>query len=213
MLPQKLVYRNELNREYVITLARNDEIPRWWFEKIETYRVVLSDLKCFKWKLYRCICWLIVEVILRNARCNDEIHMTEFIQYLNLDQSVYRQINTIVGVVRFWNILNKTLLNFDGQNFGFVFWRSNSEIALRRLLVQGYSKWLSGYNFRAAIPHQIRQTTTIWQLNSKVVSTVPRDRVCVCTGNESTNENRHWIHHRSHATDSLERNWLSGWCL
>ena len=25
MLPQHLVYRNELNREYVITLARNDE--------------------------------------------------------------------------------------------------------------------------------------------------------------------------------------------
>ena len=25
-------------------------------------------------ELYRCICWLIVEVILRNARSNDEIH-------------------------------------------------------------------------------------------------------------------------------------------
>jgi len=27
MLPQHLVYKNELSREYVITLARNDEIP------------------------------------------------------------------------------------------------------------------------------------------------------------------------------------------
>jgi len=27
MLPQHLVYRNELNREYVITLARNDKTP------------------------------------------------------------------------------------------------------------------------------------------------------------------------------------------
>ena len=27
MLPQHLVYKNELNREYVITLARNDETP------------------------------------------------------------------------------------------------------------------------------------------------------------------------------------------
>ena len=27
MLPQHLVYKNELNREYVITLARNDESP------------------------------------------------------------------------------------------------------------------------------------------------------------------------------------------
>jgi len=27
MLPQHLVYKNELNREYVITMARNDENP------------------------------------------------------------------------------------------------------------------------------------------------------------------------------------------
>jgi len=27
MLPQHLIYRNELNREYVITLSRNDETP------------------------------------------------------------------------------------------------------------------------------------------------------------------------------------------
>jgi len=27
MMPQHLVYKNELNREYVITLARNDETP------------------------------------------------------------------------------------------------------------------------------------------------------------------------------------------
>ena len=71
MLPQHLVYKNELNREYGITLARNDETPWWWSEKFETCR---SGFKCFKWKLYSCICWLIVEVISRNARCNDEIH-------------------------------------------------------------------------------------------------------------------------------------------
>ena len=28
--------------------------------------------------LYKCICWWIVEVILRNARCNDEMHFTLF---------------------------------------------------------------------------------------------------------------------------------------
>ena len=63
--------KNELNREYVITLARNDETPWWWCEKIETCR---SGFKCFKWTLYSCICWLIVEVILRNARCKYEIY-------------------------------------------------------------------------------------------------------------------------------------------
>ena len=35
--------------------------------------MVLSVWKCFKWKWYRSICWWTVEVILRNARCNDEI--------------------------------------------------------------------------------------------------------------------------------------------
>ena len=45
MLPQHLVYKNELNREYVISLAKNDETPWWWSEKIETSR---SGFKCFK---------------------------------------------------------------------------------------------------------------------------------------------------------------------
>ena len=71
MLPQHLICKNEPNREYVITLARNDKTPWWWSEKIETCR---GGFKCFKLKLYRCICWLIVEVILRSARCNDEIY-------------------------------------------------------------------------------------------------------------------------------------------
>ena len=59
-LPQHLVYKNKLNHEYVITLARNNETSWWWSEKIETGQ---SGFKCFKWKLYRCICWLIVEVM------------------------------------------------------------------------------------------------------------------------------------------------------
>jgi len=79
--------------------------------------------------------------------------------------------------------------------------------------VQGYSEWLSGYNCPAVIPHQIRETTTIWQFHSKVVCTVSRDRVRVYPGIGGTNQNRHWNHHRWHATDSLERTRLSCWCL
>jgi len=52
------VYKNQPNREYVITLARNDETP-WYMKYVG---VVLYVLKSFKWKLYRCICWLIFEV-------------------------------------------------------------------------------------------------------------------------------------------------------
>ena len=37
--------KNELNHEYVITLARNDETPWWLSEKFETCR---SGFKCFK---------------------------------------------------------------------------------------------------------------------------------------------------------------------
>ena len=32
-------------------------------------------------------------------------------------------------------------------------------------------------------------------------------------GTEGTNQNRHWNHHRCHATNSLERSRLSCWCL
>jgi len=32
-------------------------------------------------------------------------------------------------------------------------------------------------------------------------------------GTERTNQNRHWNHHRWHATNSLERTRLSCWCL
>jgi len=78
---------------------------------------------------------------------------------------------------------------------------------------QSYSKWLSGYNYPAAIPHQIRETTTIWQFHSKVVCKVSRYRVRLFPGIEGTNQNRHWSHHRWHATNSLERTRLSCWCL
>jgi len=51
--------------------------------------VVLNVLKCFKRKLYRCICWLIFEVILRNARCNDESHSLPSLPNLTLSQITF----------------------------------------------------------------------------------------------------------------------------
>ena len=32
-------------------------------------------LKVFKWNLCKCNCWLIIEVILRNARCNSKVYI------------------------------------------------------------------------------------------------------------------------------------------
>ena len=32
--------------------------------------------KCFMWNLCKCNCWLIIEVILRNARCNSMVYGT-----------------------------------------------------------------------------------------------------------------------------------------
>jgi len=81
------------------------------------------------------------------------------------------------------------------------------------LNVQSYSKRLSGYNCPAAIPHQSRETTTISQFHSKIICTVSRDRVRVYPGTEGTNQNRHWNHHRWHATNSSERTRLSCWRL
>jgi len=47
MVPQYFVYKNELNREYVITLATNDETPWWWSEKIEKCRSGFKWIKVF----------------------------------------------------------------------------------------------------------------------------------------------------------------------
>ena len=36
-----------------------------------------SDFKCFKcfmWNLCKCKCWLIIDVIIRNARCNSKVY-------------------------------------------------------------------------------------------------------------------------------------------
>jgi len=37
--------------------------------------------------------------------------------------------------------------------------------------------------------------------------------MCKYPWTEGTNQNRHWNHHRWHATNSLKRNQLSCWCL
>jgi len=44
MLPQHLVYKNELNREYVITLASNKEFPDDDLKRSKRVGVVLSVL-------------------------------------------------------------------------------------------------------------------------------------------------------------------------
>ena len=47
MLPQHAVYKNELNREYVIILART-KLPDDDLKSSKHVGVVLSVLKCFK---------------------------------------------------------------------------------------------------------------------------------------------------------------------
>ena len=44
MLPQHLVYKNELNREYVITLARTTKLPDDDLKRLKHVGVVLSVL-------------------------------------------------------------------------------------------------------------------------------------------------------------------------
>jgi len=36
--------------------------------------VTLIVLSVFMWNLCKCNCWLIIEVILRNARCNNKVY-------------------------------------------------------------------------------------------------------------------------------------------
>ena len=48
MLPKKLAYKNEPNREYVITLARKTKLSDDDLKRSKHVGVLLSVLKCFK---------------------------------------------------------------------------------------------------------------------------------------------------------------------
>jgi len=79
MLPQHHLYRNELNCEcYNITSARRNIAPWWWSKKISKHVgvILIVFLSVFMWNLCKCNCWLIIEVILRNARCNNKVYST-----------------------------------------------------------------------------------------------------------------------------------------
>ena len=49
----------------------------------------------FMWNLYKCKCWLVTEVILQNARCNNKIYDYTFINmaYSTL-ATTYEHVNT-----------------------------------------------------------------------------------------------------------------------
>jgi len=75
--------------------------------------------------------------------------------------------------------------------------------------IKGYSKLSSGsYTIHS-------RCNPTWFLSMGL-----RQRSGLCSsssrkypGTERTNQDRHWNHHRWHATDSLERTRLSYWCL
>ena len=56
ILPQHLVYKNEQNREYVITLARNDETPQR-VPHCVAYDAHLANYTLYNRFLHNMICW------------------------------------------------------------------------------------------------------------------------------------------------------------
>ena len=76
-------------------------------------------------------------------------------------------------------------------------------------IIRGYWKWLTGsYTVHS-------RCNPVWFLSVGL-----RQGSGLCSfssrkyhGTEGTNQNRHWNHHRWHATNSLERTRLSCWCL
>jgi len=119
MLPQHLVYKNELNREYIVTLARNDETPWWWSEKIETCQSGFKCCKVFKWKLYRCICWLIFKLIF--PKCT--VQRWETLYYPAIIQLCISCIITfLINTVKSLGAVG-TETNHVEQDQGKTFWR------------------------------------------------------------------------------------------
>jgi len=48
--------------------------------------VILIVFKCLMWNLFKCNCWLINEVILGNARCNNKVYSQAFLAVPPLSQ-------------------------------------------------------------------------------------------------------------------------------
>ena len=130
------------------------------------------------------------------------------LRYLNLDHSVYRQINTIVGVVRFWKFKKKNLLEFRWSVFRLCVlevelcdrtqerYTGLFKMIVRVQLSSGNSTPNSGNHHHLTNPFE------------GGMHSFKRQSACV-SWTEGTNQNRHWNHHRWHVTDSLERNQLS----
>jgi len=102
-------------------------------------------------------------------------------------------------------LYTKCVFWFSLQHFSqtFLILRTERDMIIN---VQCYTKWLSGFNnchlVLQILSMGLRQGSGLCSASSRKYS-----------GTEVTNQNRHWNHHRWHATISLERTRLSCWCL
>ena len=70
-----------------------------------------------------------------------------------------------------------------------------------------------GFNNLSYTSFSGMQTHVIISMGLRQGSGLCSSSSCKYPGTDGTNQNRHWNHHRWHATNSLERTRLSCWCL
>jgi hypothetical protein len=128
------------------------------------------------------------------------------------------------GILEFRiKVLNTTLANYK------VWWRETPQfwqvpISLGRgkrcslhdrVNVQGYQEWLSGWSDATRLATSFSRCNPMWFIS---IGLRQGSGLCFSSsrkypGSEGRNQNRHWNHHRWHATNNLERSRLSCWCL
>jgi len=111
----------------------------------------------------------------------------------------------VICNVRNGNTIIKLVMGISSASYFSVVYTGLFKIIVGIQLSSGNSAPNSGNNHNLTIPIEGGMHTVSRE----------RVRVCVCVypGTEGTYQNRHWNHHRWHATNSLERARLSRWCL
>ena len=110
MLSQHAGYRNKLNCEcFNITLARKNVTPWRWSKRSKHIGVILSVFLSVI--LCECNCWLIIKVILRNARCNNKVYISAsgWFYYKNFSRCTVTWTSYVEWIL-FWSCWPRNLL-------------------------------------------------------------------------------------------------------
>jgi len=66
--------RNSNNCGVTSIINQQLHLHKFHIKHLKTIKMILIFLSVFMWNLFKWNCWLIIEMILRNARCNNKVY-------------------------------------------------------------------------------------------------------------------------------------------